>query len=77
LVGRAPGKYNLYLGASFVGERLNKLYKEMLSEEGIIDALTPILEDFSKNRDQNERFGNFVIRRGYVKAVEEGKKFHE
>jgi sulfite reductase (NADPH) hemoprotein beta-component len=77
LVGRAPGKYNLYLGASFVGERLNKLYKEMLSEEGIIAALTPILEDFSTNRDLNERFGNFVIRRGYVKAVEEGKKFHE
>jgi len=77
LVGRAPGKYNLYLGAGFTGERLNKLYSEMLSEEEIIEALTPILEDFSKNRDQNEHFGNFVIRRGYVKAVTEGNKFHE
>ena len=77
LVGRAPGKYNLYLGASFTGDRLNKLYREMLSEEGIIAALTPILEDFSKNRGQNERFGNFVIRKGYVNAVTEGKKFHE
>ena len=77
LVGRAPGRYNLYLGASFVGDRLNKLYKEMLSEEEIIAALTPILEDFAKTRDQNERFGNFVIRKGYVKATTEGKKFHE
>jgi len=77
LVGRAPGKYNLYLGASFVGDRLNKLYKEMLSEEEIISALTPILEDFAKTRDQNERFGNFVIRKGYVKATTEGKKFHD
>jgi len=77
LVGRAPGKYNLYLGASFVGDRLNKLYKEMLSEEEIIAALTPILEDYAKTRDQNERFGNFVIRKGYVKATTEGKKFHE
>jgi sulfite reductase (NADPH) hemoprotein beta-component len=77
LVGRAPGKYNLYLGASFVGERLNKLYKEMLSEEEIISALTPILEDFATTRDQNEHFGNFVIRKGYVKATHEGKKFHE
>jgi len=77
LVGRAPGKYNLYLGASFVGDRLNKLYKEMLSEEEIIVALTPILEDYAKTRDQNERFGNFVIRKGYVKATTEGKKFHD
>jgi len=77
LVGRAPGKYNLYLGASFVGDRLNKLYKEMLSEEEIIAALTPILEDYAKTRDQNERFGNFVIRKGYVKATTEGKKFHD
>ncbi len=77
LVGRAPGKYNLYLGASFVGDRLNKLYKEMLSEEEIIAALTPILEDYAKTRDTNEHFGNFVIRKGYVKATTEGKKFHE
>ncbi len=77
LVGRAPGRYNLYLGASFVGDRLNKLYKEMLSEEEIISALTPILEDFAKTRDRNERFGNFVIRKGYVKATTEGKKFHD
>jgi sulfite reductase (NADPH) hemoprotein beta-component len=77
LVGRAPGKYNLYLGASFVGDRLNKLYKEMLSEEEIIAALTPILEDYAKTKDTNEHFGNFVIRKGYVKATTEGKKFHE
>jgi len=77
LVGRAPGKYNLYLGASFVGDRLNKLYKEMLSEEEIMAALTPILEDFAKTREQDERFGNFVIRKGYVKATTEGKNFHD
>jgi sulfite reductase (NADPH) hemoprotein beta-component len=77
LVGRAPGKYNLYLGASFVGDRLNKLYKEMLSEEEIMAALTPILEDFAKTRDTNEHFGNFVIRKEYVKATTEGKKFHD
>ncbi|MCP6559186.1 sulfite reductase subunit beta, partial [Klebsiella pneumoniae] len=27
-IGKAPGKYNFYLGGSFIGERLNKLYKE-------------------------------------------------
>jgi len=32
MVGRAPGIYNLYLGAGFAGERMNKLYKESLNE---------------------------------------------
>ena len=27
-IGKAPGKYNMYLGGSFNGDRLNKLYKE-------------------------------------------------
>ena len=28
-IGKAPGKYNMYLGGGFKGERLNKLYKEI------------------------------------------------
>ena len=76
LVGRAPGVYNLYLGASFVGDRLNKLYKEMVNEEQILEALAPLLEDYSKNRTTEERFGDFVIRKGYIKATVAGKEFH-
>jgi len=76
-VGRAPGKYNLYLGASFSGNRLNKLYKEMLGEEEILAALDPLLADFSADRQPGEHFGDFVVRKGYVKAVEAGKLFHE
>lgn len=77
LVGRAPGKYNLYLGASFTGERLNKLYKEMLSEEQILEALEPILADYAKNKGRKEHFGDFVIRQGYIKATTAGLNFHE
>jgi sulfite reductase (NADPH) hemoprotein beta-component len=76
LVGRAPGRYNLYLGASFTGNRLNKLFKEMLSEEQIIAELTPILQDYGSNREPNEHFGDFVIRKNYIKATSEGKYFH-
>jgi sulfite reductase (NADPH) hemoprotein beta-component len=76
LVGRAPGRYNLYLGAGFTGDRLNKLYREMLSEEEILAELSPLIADFAKNRQQNERFGNFVIRKGYIRATTEGKNFH-
>lgn len=77
LVGKAPGRYNLYLGASFVGDRLNKLYKEMLSEDEILEALTPVLEDYAQNRKFDEHFGDFVIRKKYVKATTEGKYFHQ
>jgi len=77
LVGKAPGKYNLYLGASFAGERLNKLYKEMLSEEQIIEALSPILADYAKNKEVEEHFGDFVIRKNYIKATTAGLNFHD
>ncbi len=77
LVGRAPGRYNLYLGASFTGDRLNKLYKEMLNEEQILAELTPLLEDYSKTKEPDEHFGDFVIRRGYIKATTAGLNFHQ
>jgi sulfite reductase (NADPH) hemoprotein beta-component len=76
-VGKAPGKYNLYLGAGFAGERLNKMYRENIGEEQILEELTPILEAYAKEREDGERFGDFTIRKGYVKATVEGKDFHD
>ena len=76
-VGKSPGRYNLYLGAGFSGERLNKLYKENVSEPEILEILTPILEDYANNREMSERLGNFVIRKGYINTTTEGLNFHE
>lgn len=77
MVGRAPGRYNLYLGAGFGGERLNKLYKEMLDETQILNELRPMLKDYADSRNKNERFGDFVIRKGYIKATLAGNQFHD
>ena len=77
MVGRAPGRYNLYLGASFTGDRLNKLYKEMLNEEEILNELRPLLADYAKSRESDEHFGDFVIRKGYINATTAGLNFHE
>jgi sulfite reductase (NADPH) hemoprotein beta-component len=66
LIGKAPGVYNLYLGASFTGNRLNKLYKETLNEDQILAELSPILKDYSINRLDNEYFGDFVLRSNYL-----------
>ena len=77
LVGKAPGKYNLYLGAGLDGMRLNKLYRPAIPHEEIISELRPVLEDFAKNRLENERFGDFCIRKEYVKETGQGSDFHD
>lgn len=76
-VGKAPGKYNVYLGGGFHGQRLNKLYRESLPAGEIKALLSPIIEDYAKQRNDGERFGDFVIRAGYVKATTAGNNFHE
>lgn len=74
-IGKSPGRYNLYLGGNLNGTRLNTLYKETLSEEEILAELRPIIADFAQNRENNEGFGDFVIRKGYVKETVQGKDF--
>ncbi|MBT2764282.1 assimilatory sulfite reductase (NADPH) hemoprotein subunit [Paenibacillus sp. ISL-20] len=75
-IGKAPGKYNMYLGGGFSGHRLNKLYKENIGEAEILDSLRPIMKQFEQEREQGEHFGDFVIRAGYVKEVLDGQQFH-
>src|SRR5690606_23647452 len=37
LVGKAPGRYNLFLGGGLTGERLNELYAQNLPEQEILN----------------------------------------
>ena len=75
-VGRSPGKYNIYLGGGCIGDRLNKLYKVSAKQEEIVVILRPILERYANERNDGERFGDFVIRTGYVAETREGREFH-
>ncbi|MCG7337880.1 NADPH-dependent assimilatory sulfite reductase hemoprotein subunit [Staphylococcus sp. ACRSN] len=75
-IGKAPGKYNMYLGASFTGDRLNKIYKENIGEAEILESLRPILLQYAKERTEGEHFGDFVVRAGIVDAVNDGQVFH-
>jgi sulfite reductase (NADPH) hemoprotein beta-component len=77
LVGKSPGHYNLYLGAGFNGARLNRLYREGLQEDEIVSILVAIIQRYGLERQEGERFGDFVIRAGYVTPVREGRQFHE
>ncbi|MBL4559480.1 MAG: NADPH-dependent assimilatory sulfite reductase hemoprotein subunit [Labilibaculum sp.] len=74
-IGKAPGRYNFYLGGNFKGTRLNNLYRENVNEEEILKELRPILKDYSENRTKGEEFGNFVIRKNYVTEIVNPKDF--
>ncbi|MBU8686970.1 assimilatory sulfite reductase (NADPH) hemoprotein subunit [Priestia megaterium] len=75
-IGKAPGKYNMYLGAAFDGSRLSKMYRENISEEEILNELRVLLPRYAKEREEGEHFGDFVIRAGVIEAVTDGTNFH-
>ncbi len=62
LVGKAPGRYNLYLGGDRAGERLNRLVRENADEKEILAVLEPLLSHFSRERIEDEAFGDFLER---------------
>jgi len=66
LVGKAPGRYNLMLGADHIGRRLNTLYRENIDEAAILAALDPLLARYAAERAAGERFGDFLIRAGVL-----------
>ena len=76
LVGKAPGKYNLYLGASYKGDRLNKLFKENINQQQILETLEPLLSRYSKERHGGEYLGDYLVRAGHIKSVINGLDFH-
>lgn len=75
-IGKAVGKYNMYLGAAFDGSRLSKMYRENIGEEEILKELRVILPRYAKERNEGEHFGDFVIRAGIIAATTDGTNFH-
>lgn len=75
LIGKSKGHYNLYLGGSFTGNRLNTLYKETLNEAQILTELDGLFKAYASERSKDEKFGDFVIRTGVVDEIVEGKNF--
>ncbi len=66
LVGKAPGRYNLMLGADHRGQRLNTLYRENIAELQILEVLEPLLARYAAERTEGEGFGDFLHRSDLV-----------
>jgi sulfite reductase (NADPH) hemoprotein beta-component len=68
LIGRAPGRYTLRLGADAVGQRLNVIYRDNIDEAAIVTVLDELLARYARARKTDERFGDFLWRVNELKA---------
>lgn len=68
LVGRALGRYDLRLGADFTGERLNISFRENIAEPEILSTLDGLFDAYAKNRQTDEKFGDYLVRSKTIPA---------
>jgi sulfite reductase (NADPH) hemoprotein beta-component len=68
LIGKAPGRYNLYFGGDARGQRLNALRLENVDEPTIVADLDRTFAEFARGRQAGERFGDYAWRAGLVGA---------
>nr|MBP6693020.1 sulfite reductase [Xanthomonadales bacterium] len=66
LIGKAPGRYNLLLGADAAGQRLNVLHRENVDEAQVLDELDQLFGRYAQARASDERFGDWLWRAGVL-----------
>jgi sulfite reductase (NADPH) hemoprotein beta-component len=62
LIGKGPDLYNLHLGGDVRGERLNRLYRESLSEAAALAALDDLVGRYARATVVDEGFGDWCLR---------------
>jgi len=62
LVGKAVGRYNLFLGGDALGHRMNRLAEENVDEARILAVLDRLFAEFAAGRAPGESFGDFARR---------------
>ena len=61
-VGKAPARYQVWLGGNEASTRLNRLYRDMVKDPDIITELRPLFTRYAQERLTDERFGDWVAR---------------
>jgi sulfite reductase (NADPH) hemoprotein beta-component len=61
-VGKAPGRYQVWLGADATGTRLNRIWKDVIKETDIETEFRPVFTRFAQERNVGERFGDWCDR---------------
>jgi sulfite reductase (NADPH) hemoprotein beta-component len=61
-VGKAPNKYQIYLGGNEASTRLNRLYKDAIKTDDLLNELRLVLRRYLSEKLTAERFGDFCAR---------------
>lgn len=61
-VGKAPGRYQIWLGGNHLSTRLNRLHRDNVKEADIVVELKPLFDRFARERLPGESFGDFCHR---------------
>lgn len=69
LVGRAQGRYSLYLGGNREGTRIPRLYRDNITDVQILAELDSLIGRWAVEREADEGFGDFAIRQKIIKPV--------
>jgi len=64
LVGKAKGKYTLYAGGGWLGNRLAYIYKDLVPDDVVVDEIIAIFAAFKGHREEGESLGDFCTRIG-------------
>ncbi|NVJ59966.1 MAG: assimilatory sulfite reductase (NADPH) hemoprotein subunit [Gammaproteobacteria bacterium] len=76
LVGKGPGKYNLFLGAGHFGQRLGVIYRDNIDETEILRVIEQLLQRYKNESNSKEHFGDFIERVGIVTSTNSPRDFH-
>jgi sulfite reductase (ferredoxin) len=63
-VGRSGDRYVVYIGGNMEGTRLNVAYADLVPLAQLVPTVRPLLERFARERQPDERFGDFCDRTG-------------
>lgn len=69
LVGRAQGRYSLYLGGNREGTRIPRLFRDNITDVQILAELDTLIGRWAVEREADEGFGDFAIRQKITKPV--------
>jgi sulfite reductase (ferredoxin) len=64
IIGTSPHKYNIYIGGSYEGTRLNSLFEEHVDDSLLAERIGSLIDLFNKMKKKGERFGDFCERIG-------------
>ena len=75
-VGKAPGRYQVWLGGDTAGTRLNRVWKDMIKDTDIENELRPVLARFAKERNARRTFWR-LVRPGVFKGATGNELNHQ